>query len=460
MKQMAAPAKSPLRLRQAFAIVLASTLATGAFAAPAPQAAPAARTAASGESPRLSIAHDPLKCLSTEVRPLVDARVLPVRELDQSFVFFRATGTEDYYYVLMKARAPEDVVGELPRPLPGIRGVDYFVQAVDRESLPKATPEFAPPVTDRATCQDERPAATAAVPGAPREGLTIGLTRAGQAPVPAGFNGDDIAKVILVTGAVVALSSALSSGSGAAAGAVAAKAGGLSSGALFGIGAGVAVAGVAVAGASGNDEKSNTAPTIGSASVSPLYGSVPLQVTATATASDPDGDPLTFTWSFGGGTASGATTTYTFPSAGTFAVSLTVSDGKGGTATNASVATVRVDPQGTPQYLTGLASWSGDADLEVRLAGPGGIDVASQPGGRKLPAGCAAGNRTESVVYEGNRLPFGTYTLFVKHASTCAGSPQTVRFSYSAQATSGSKCAGFLDVAPGAEVQACTFAFP
>ena len=99
-------------------------------------------------------------------------------------------------------------------------------------------------------------------------------------------------------------------------------------------------------------------------------------------------------------------------------------------------------------------------DLDVRLAGPGGVDVATQQGGRRLPAACGAGNRTESVVYEGNRLPFGTYTLFVKHAATCAGSPSTARFSYSVQATSGSKCAGLLDVAPGAEVQACTFSFP
>ena len=52
--------------------------------------------------------------------------------MDQSFVYFRAAGTEDFYYVLMKPRAPEDFVGELPRPMPGIRGIDYFVQALDR----------------------------------------------------------------------------------------------------------------------------------------------------------------------------------------------------------------------------------------------------------------------------------------------------------------------------------------
>jgi hypothetical protein len=459
VKQKAALPELPLPLRQAFVIVLAATLATGAFAAPAPETDPVVKRAAPGESPRLSIAHDPLKCLSTEARPLVDARVLPGKELDQGFVYFRASGTEDYYYILMKERAPEDLVGELPRPLPGIPGIDYYLQALDLASLPKTTPAYAPPVTDKTVCRDERTATAVVTSATPREGLTVGLTRAGQEPVPPGFNRDDIAKVILVTGAVVSLSSALSSGTGAAAGAAAAKAGGLSAGAVFGIGAGVVVAGVAVA-ASQNDDEENAAPTIGSASVTPLYGSVPLQVTATATASDPDNDPLTYSWNFGSGSATGSTASFTFQSAGTFPVSLTVTDGKGGSATNASVATIRVDAQGTPQYLTGLASWSGDADLDVRIAGPGGIDVATQQGGRKLPAACGAGNRTESVVYEGNRLPFGTYTLYVKHAATCAGSPSTARFSYSVQATSGSKCAGLLDVAPGAEVQACTFSFP
>ena len=105
----------PSFAKQAWAVLLASTLATGAFAAPAPQADPAVKKAVPGESSRLSIAHDPLKCLSTEARPLVDAKVLPGKEMEQSFVYFRAAGTEDYYYVLMTARAAEDLVGELPR---------------------------------------------------------------------------------------------------------------------------------------------------------------------------------------------------------------------------------------------------------------------------------------------------------------------------------------------------------
>jgi PKD repeat protein len=461
----------PAPVRHALALCLSASLAAGALAAPAPQADPVVRKAAAGESKRLSIAHDPLKCLSTEARALVDARVLPGKEMEQSFVYFRAAGTEDFYYVVMRPRVPEDVVAELPRPLPGISGIDYYLQALDRESYPKRTPEYAPPVTDKSVCRDERAAPPSLVgPAAPKEGLTIGLTRAGQSPVPVGFNKDDIAKVILVTGAVVALSVALTSGTGAVGAGAAAKvvtaaavkSGGLSTGAIVGIGAGVAVAGVAVAagGGGGEDTPANRNPTIGSATVAPTYGAAPLHVVALATASDPDNDPVTLTWNFGTGTGTGTNLTFTYQTAGTYTVSVTASDGKGGTATNANVASVKVDPEGTPQFLGAAASWSGESDLDVRVAGPGGIDVATQADGRRLPAGCGAGNRTESVINQGNRLPIGTYTLFVKHAATCSGSPATVRFSYTAQATAGSKCAGLLDVSPSAEVQACTFTFP
>ena len=59
-------------------------------------------------------------------------------------------------------------------------------------------------------------------------------------------------------------------------------------------------------------------------------------VTFTATASDPDGDPLTFEWRFTLGTppsATGQVTTTTFPGLLPYTVTLTVSDGRGGTVT-------------------------------------------------------------------------------------------------------------------------------
>jgi hypothetical protein len=134
-----------LPVRQAGALFLSVSLAFGATATPLPTEDPVVKKAAAGESKRLSIAHDPLKCLSTQTRARVDARVLPSKEVEQSFVYFRASGTEDYYSLVMTPRAPEDVVAELPRPLPGILGIDYFVQALDRENLRRRRRTTLPP---------------------------------------------------------------------------------------------------------------------------------------------------------------------------------------------------------------------------------------------------------------------------------------------------------------------------
>ncbi len=69
------------------------------------------------------------------------------------------------------------------------------------------------------------------------------------------------------------------------------------------------------------------------ASATPTTGTAPLVVAFNASASsDPDADPLTFTWAFGDGTSgTGATPSHTY-SAGTFAASVTVTDGRGGSA--------------------------------------------------------------------------------------------------------------------------------
>ncbi|WP_053226959.1 ThuA domain-containing protein [Solirubrobacter soli] len=80
----------------------------------------------------------------------------------------------------------------------------------------------------------------------------------------------------------------------------------------------------------------NASPVITSATATPTAGFAPLQVAFNAAATDADNDTLTYSWDYDGdGTAdaTGATPSTTFNTAGTRNVKLTVSDGKGGTAT-------------------------------------------------------------------------------------------------------------------------------
>ena len=84
------------------------------------------------------------------------------------------------------------------------------------------------------------------------------------------------------------------------------------------------------------DEASNGNPTISSVIINP--GSVNANgiVSVAVTATDPDGDPLTYSYIVTGGAVSGtgASVSWTAPSAaGAHSITVTVSDGNGGTAT-------------------------------------------------------------------------------------------------------------------------------
>ncbi|HEY1118067.1 MAG TPA: PKD domain-containing protein [Acidimicrobiales bacterium] len=95
---------------------------------------------------------------------------------------------------------------------------------------------------------------------------------------------------------------------------------------------------------SGVTTTDNQAP-IASLSASTTSGTAPLPVTFDSTRStDADGDPLTSTWTFGdGGTATGATVSHTYAAAGTYEVTLTVSDGTS-SSTASTVVTVAPAP--------------------------------------------------------------------------------------------------------------------
>lgn len=79
----------------------------------------------------------------------------------------------------------------------------------------------------------------------------------------------------------------------------------------------------------------NSAPSIVSMSVSPQFGIQSLTLfTFSANATDANSDPLTYAWNIGGATAEGSSVTGTFPSGGNGTATVTVTDGKGGSATD------------------------------------------------------------------------------------------------------------------------------
>jgi len=94
---------------------------------------------------------------------------------------------------------------------------------------------------------------------------------------------------------------------------------------------------------------------------------------------DPDDDPLTYEWNFGdGSTGSGVSPTHTYLYGGSFTVELTVNDGRGGSDTKTTTATITevndvpvADPNGP---------YSGTVGEPVSFDGSGSYDYDNQDG--------------------------------------------------------------------------------
>lgn len=415
--------------------------------------------AAETESP-IQIVHDPLACVTADFAPKVDASVDPGKIYAKGYVFFRAAATDDYYYVLMAGK-PNNLEGVLPRPLPDTPAIEYFLQATDMDTLEKKTPKAMPPVVADDVCQKKSGVAV----GASGAGLTIGLTKDGQNPVPRGFNKKDIAKVILVGGGIVSLAVALKSFTGGSAGSSAgttAAAGGSGTLTAIAVAAGAAAVGITAAvSAGGSGGGGSTTPGAGAltlnVSASPSSGQAPLAVQLSSSVTGGTA-PYAFTWSFGDGSAASTlpSPAHTYQSPGTYTAALTVKDAANN-QTSASTTVTASGPQPI-RFLEGDVAWSGSGNVDLTIVNAAGANVGSS-----IPAGCESTlNRTERVLLQGT-VPAGTYTVKLS-ASTCdANTPGAIATLVTALTDAGpiSGCASKpVSVPVGQTVTACTISVP
>jgi PKD repeat protein len=88
-----------------------------------------------------------------------------------------------------------------------------------------------------------------------------------------------------------------------------------------------------------------------------------------ATGTDPDGDPLTYAWDFGdGGSSLLQNPSHRYNTAGTYTAKVTVSDGRGGSATDTVVVTVG---NRAPTVQLTATPTSGKAPLNVSFSATG-----------------------------------------------------------------------------------------
>ncbi|MBN1340370.1 MAG: PKD domain-containing protein [Bacteroidales bacterium] len=119
------------------------------------------------------------------------------------------------------------------------------------------------------------------------------------------------------------------------------------------------------------DEPENRNPTISAVVVNPATVAANGTVTVTVTAGDPDGDGITYAYTVSGGAiqGNGATATWTAPNAaGSYSVTVTVSDGKGGQASNNGSLTVTApvtQVTGTASFPAGTNGDLGNAKVSI-----------------------------------------------------------------------------------------------
>ena len=155
------------------------------------------------------------------------------------------------------------------------------------------------------------------------------------------------------------------------------------------------------------------APPTAAFTANPTTGAAPLAVAANASASRAGSYPIaSYTFDFGDGTTvgpqSGPTAGHTYPTAGTFVITVTVTD----TAGQTSTATATVNPVNPPSASLAVTPSSGLAPLSVSASGassnPGSLPIASYT--FNFGDGTTVGPQTQAIATHTYTTP-GAYTV-------------------------------------------------
>ena len=129
------------------------------------------------------IKHDPIGCFVAGQFPLIDAAIEPAGSVARARVYFKAAGSDTWYYVEMTP-AEAGFLGKLPRPKLEASPISYYVQATTTEFGENRTPEIpAIVVAEAKDCPSDKKVAAIGPPGE----VTVFSAATGSAIAPVGF---------------------------------------------------------------------------------------------------------------------------------------------------------------------------------------------------------------------------------------------------------------------------------
>jgi uncharacterized repeat protein (TIGR01451 family) len=375
------------------------------------------------------IRHESIEFMPNNRFPQVEAVVEPAGDIRSAKLYFRSAHYPDFYYVEMVRDEDDDTfVGILPMPSAETVGVVYYIEAMDVTFESLRTMAYQAKTTDQPVVASF---------GGTEPNIEVGKLRASAPDLPPGFLDAGIVTFIGVTGVTMAAGGGPAGGGPAGGG----TAGGAAAGG-GGIGAGTAViAGVGIAGAVGGlavlrpkEEDGEPLRACFSTSPDPPVIKEGESIQLDASCSEPSASITSYQWDLGDDRSrQGRSVRVTYRRAGTFTVSLTVSDG---TQSDTTTRTVTVSANEADLSVTKRDTSGGSVDVgetfdyEIEVTNNGPDEATRVVLTDSVPSGVAVGQiKSPSNV----TCSFGGGTVTCRASTLPSGATFAVSFEVTPQ---------------------------